>query len=131
VVEYGYFDNRPAQLDPSSVDSLVNWPVYDMYNLTSVPQPGLLNATVRILSACVVGGGSTINGMMLTRGAADDYDNWGKLNDEPEWSFDGLLPYFRKVSAIIFMRNLLTHLRASCSKNLSRNWSTSTTLPGI
>lgn len=99
VVEYGYFDNRPEQLDPASVGGLVNWPRYDMYNITSVPQAGLLNLTIPVLSAAVVGGGSTINGMMLTRGAADDYDNWSKLNADSGWSFEGLLPYFKKVSA--------------------------------
>lgn len=100
MVEYGYFDDRPEQLDPSSVGGLVGWPVYDMYNVTSVPQAGRANLTTQVLSACVVGGGSTINGMMLTRGAADDYDNWGKLNNDPGWSFEGLLPYFKKVSSV-------------------------------
>ncbi|KAF7523008.1 hypothetical protein G7054_g11947 [Neopestalotiopsis clavispora] len=96
VVEYGYFDNRPEQLDPASFGGLVNWPKQDLYNVTSTPQAGLLNNSVTVLSAAVVGGGSTVNGMMLTRGSADDYDNWAKLNDEPEWGFSGLLPYFKK-----------------------------------
>ena len=33
---------------------------------------------------------------MLNRGAADDYDNWEKL-DNPGWGWSGLLPYFVKV----------------------------------
>ena len=37
--------------------------------------------------------GSTINGMMLNRGAADDYDNWERLNNSG-WGWNGLLPYF-------------------------------------
>lgn len=98
VVEYGYFDNRPEQLDPYSVGGLINWPRYDMYNVTSTPQAGLLGNTVQALAGAVVGGGSTVNGMLLTRGSADDYDNWAKLNDEPDWGFQGLLPYFKKVS---------------------------------
>ncbi|KAI4596707.1 hypothetical protein KJ359_005049 [Pestalotiopsis sp. 9143b] len=96
VVEYGYFDNRPEQLDPYSVGGLINWPKYDMYNVTSTPQAGLLGNTVQALAGAVVGGGSTVNGMLLTRGSADDYDNWAKLNDEPDWGFQGLLPHFKK-----------------------------------
>ncbi|KAK6215837.1 hypothetical protein LQW54_004017 [Pestalotiopsis sp. IQ-011] len=96
VVEYGYFDNRPEQLDPYSVGGLINWPKYDMCNVTSTPQAGLLGNTVQALAGAVVSGGSTVNGMLLTRGSADDYDNWAKLNDEPGWGFQGLLPSFKK-----------------------------------
>lgn len=96
VVEYGYFDNRPEQIQPSSG---FPWPAQDLFNLTSVPQEGIGGSTQRVLSASVVGGGSTINGMMLNRGAADDYDNWAKLSDDPDWGFEGLLPYFIKVDA--------------------------------
>lgn len=94
VVEYGHFDNRPEQVDPSSATI---YAPQNLYNLTSAPQVGLLGYTKRVLSACAVGGGSTVNGMMLNRGAADDYDNWAKLNGDPQWSFEGLLPYFKKV----------------------------------
>ncbi|ETS85641.1 hypothetical protein PFICI_03666 [Pestalotiopsis fici W106-1] len=96
VVEYGYFDNRPEQIDPASFGGLVNWPIQDLYNVTSTPQAGLLGNTVTVLAAAVVGGGSTVNGMMLTRGSADDYDNWAKVNEESDWGFQGLLPYFKK-----------------------------------
>lgn len=94
VVEYGYFDTRPEQIQPSSV---AVFPPQDLYNVSSVPQEGLGGAVKPVYSGCVVGGGSTVNGMMLTRGAADDYNNWAKLNDDPNWGFEGLLPYFVKV----------------------------------
>ncbi|KAK2772639.1 hypothetical protein FQN53_004486 [Emmonsiellopsis sp. PD_33] len=93
VVEYGYFDNNPAQIEPSSAG---NWPARDMFNLSSVPQTGLGGATGAVFAASVVGGGSTVNGMMLNRGSPEDYDNWGKL-DNPGWNWDELLPYFKKV----------------------------------
>lgn len=35
--------------------------------------------------------------MMLNRGAADDYNNWEKLNN-PGWGWNDLLPYFVKVT---------------------------------
>lgn len=94
VVEYGYFDNDPAQLDPSSA---ANYRTINMFNASSVPQPGLGGRVSGVFAASVVGGGSTVNGMMFDRGAADDYDNWEKLGN-PGWGFSDLLPYFKKVS---------------------------------
>lgn len=91
MVEYGYVDDRPEQIQPSSVSPI---PAQDLYNVTSAPQVALGGSTQKVYAACVVGGGSTINGMMLTRGSADDYDNWGKLNNDSGWGFQGLLPYF-------------------------------------
>jgi len=92
VVEYGYFDDRIAQLQPASA---TKYPPQDMFNLSSVPQVGLENSRQTVYSAAVVGGGSTINGMMLNRGAADDYNNWEKLNN-PGWGWNDLFPYFVK-----------------------------------
>ena len=37
--------------------------------------------------------------MMLNRGAADDYDNWERLNNSG-WGWNGLLPYFVKSTMI-------------------------------
>jgi choline dehydrogenase len=48
--------------------------------------------------ARVVGGTSTVNGCIWLRGSAVDYDEWESLGN-PGWSFDGLLPYFKKSEA--------------------------------
>ncbi|POS74588.1 GMC oxidoreductase [Diaporthe helianthi] len=93
VVEYGHFNDNPAQLDPSSA---THAPPANFYNLTSVPQPGLNGRTQRVYGAAVVGGGSAINGMFLNRGAAREFDDWGRLNNASDWSWNGLLPYFVK-----------------------------------
>lgn len=42
----------------------------------------------------LLGGGSSINGMMFVRGNRWDYDHWASLGNEG-WSFDKVLPYFR------------------------------------
>ncbi|KAF3161892.1 hypothetical protein TWF106_001053 [Orbilia oligospora] len=92
VVEYGYVDNNPSQLEPSSATS---YPSRDLFNVTTVPQTGIGGKRVSIYAASVVGGGSTVNGMLFDRGAAEDYDNWAALGN-PGWDFAGLLPYFKK-----------------------------------
>jgi choline dehydrogenase-like flavoprotein len=94
VVEYGYFENNISQIQPQSAMSFQR---KHLYNVTSIPQLGLYNRTSTSFAAAVVGGGSTVNGMFLNRGAADDYNNWEKLGN-PGWNFEGILPYFIKVS---------------------------------
>src|SRR5689334_10238605 len=48
--------------------------------------------------ARVVGGTSTINACAWLRGSAADYDGWAALGN-PGWSFDDLLPSFRRVES--------------------------------
>jgi len=43
----------------------------------------------------VLGGSSAINGHLIVRGQPEDYDGWAQLGN-PGWSFDDVLPYFRK-----------------------------------
>lgn len=43
-----------------------------------------------------VGGGSLINGKYWTRGGSSDFDAWVALGN-PDWGWDDLLPYFKKV----------------------------------
>ena len=64
---------------------------------TSIPQPGLNNRTSPLYTGAVVGGGTVVNGMFFARGSAVDYDAWEQLGN-PGWGWEGLLPYFKKVS---------------------------------
>ncbi|PPR03106.1 hypothetical protein CVT24_012411 [Panaeolus cyanescens] len=92
IVEYGYLDDNPAQLEPSSA---TQYRQALLFNATIVPQPGINNRGGQVYAASVVGGGSTVNGMLFDRGSKDDYDNWERLGN-PGWGWDGLLPYFKK-----------------------------------
>jgi choline dehydrogenase-like flavoprotein len=66
---------------------------------TSVPQAGLDNRTSPLYTGVVVGGGTVVNGMFFARGSAGDYDAWENLGN-PGWGWEGLLPYFKKVSLL-------------------------------
>lgn len=61
-------------------------------------------AVIGIPIGRVVGGGSAVNGMYNMRGSADDYNRWDELfgaqdqNNTVNWGWEGILPYFQKVS---------------------------------
>jgi choline dehydrogenase len=48
----------------------------------------------------VLGGGSSVNGMIWVRGAAEDYDEWAKLG-AAGWGYDDVLPYFRRSESFV------------------------------
>lgn len=70
--------------------------VYD-WDLTTVPQTQLDGGVRQMPQGKVLGGGSILNAMCWNRGGRDDFDAWEALGN-PGWSWDGLLPYFMKVS---------------------------------
>ncbi|KAK4174371.1 putative GMC oxidoreductase [Triangularia setosa] len=94
VLEAGDLDSAP---DLITVPGLVghgfipsqNW------NITTAPQESLDNRTRDYGQGHVVGGGSILNGLVMTRGAKYDYDAWRTLGN-PGWSWHGMLRYFKK-----------------------------------
>jgi choline dehydrogenase-like flavoprotein len=92
VLEYGYLESNPDILLPAI--GLTNF-LADMYNYTSIPQPGMANQTAVLRLGALVGGGSAVNSMFFDRGSAEDYDNWEKLGNSG-WGWDGILPHFQK-----------------------------------
>ncbi|KAH0437369.1 hypothetical protein CcaCcLH18_03931 [Colletotrichum camelliae] len=65
-------------------------------DVRTAPQTFLDGQTRDINQGKVVGGGSVVNGMCWTRGAAADFDAWEELGNDG-WGWEGLLPYFKKV----------------------------------
>ena len=70
--------------------------IYD-WDLVTTPQNQLDGATRPMPQGKVLGGGSILNAMCWNRGGADDYDAWEELGN-PGWGWDGMLPYFMRVS---------------------------------
>ena len=60
------------------------------------PDPGLNGRSLRYPRGKVLGGCSSINGMIYMRGQARDYDGWAELTGEPAWRWDACLPYFKR-----------------------------------
>ena len=59
------------------------------------PVPGLNGRALNYPRGRVLGGSSSINGMIYMRGQARDYDHWRQLGNTG-WAWDDVLPYFRK-----------------------------------
>src|SRR5919204_1690550 len=67
----------------------VNW----LY--TSEPEAELNNRRIIQPRGKVLGGSSSINGLLYVRGQAEDYDHWRELGN-PGWGYADVLPYFKK-----------------------------------
>src|SRR5258707_10088135 len=67
----------------------VNW----MYQ--TEPEPGLNGRQVFQPRGNVLGGSSSINGLLYVRGQHEDYDRW-RQRGNAGWGYDDVLPYFRK-----------------------------------
>ncbi|MGB8817709.1 MAG: GMC family oxidoreductase N-terminal domain-containing protein [Rhizobiaceae bacterium] len=61
----------------------------------TVPQKHMNNMVIRYTQAKVIGGGSSINAQIYTRGNALDYDEWRQMGCTG-WGYRDVLPYFRK-----------------------------------
>ena len=62
----------------------------------TVPQKHMKGRVLRYTQAKVVGGGSTINAQLYTRGNAADYDLWAQEDGCEGWSYREVLPYFKR-----------------------------------
>lgn len=63
--------------------------------LKTEAEPGLNGRALNYPRGKLLGGCSSINGMLYVRGQAQDYDAWAKLGNAG-WSWDEVLPYFKK-----------------------------------
>lgn len=70
-------------------DPKVNW-LYE-----SEPEPELNNRRIIQPRGKVLGGSSSINGLLYVRGQREDFDHWRQLGNAG-WSFEDVLPYFRR-----------------------------------
>jgi choline dehydrogenase len=94
LLEAGGEDNKfwihvPMGYAKTFVDPKVNW------KFESEPEERLNNRTMYQPRGKVLGGTSSINGMIYMRGNSADYDQWRQLGNEG-WGYESVLPYFRK-----------------------------------
>ncbi|SFE55751.1 GMC family oxidoreductase [Blastococcus tunisiensis] len=67
------------------------------WNYTTEPQPGLDGRRLFWPRGKLLGGSSSINAMIYMRGGRCDYDEWAELTGDPSWSYEHVLPLFRRM----------------------------------
>ena len=95
VLEYGGTDLGPLIQMPAALSYPMNMARYD-WGFKSQPEPHLGCRTLVVPRGKVVGGSSSINGMVYVRGHARDYDTWAQSGARG-WSYADVLPYFKRM----------------------------------
>ena len=68
------------------------------WHYRSQPEPNLKNREIFLPRGKVLGGSSSINGMVYIRGNKKDFDIWRQLGCTG-WAFDDVLPFFKKMES--------------------------------
>ena len=95
VVEYGGSDAGPLIQMPGALSFPMNMKRYD-WGYWSEPEPHLGGRRLACPRGKVIGGSSSINGMVYVRGHAKDFDAWEAMGASG-WSYADVLPYFKRM----------------------------------
>ncbi len=97
VIEQGGTDAGPFIQMPAALSYPMNMGIYD-WGFQSEPEPYLGGRRLATPRGKVIGGSSSINGMVYVRGHAKDYDTWQEMGAQG-WSFADVLPYFKRMES--------------------------------
>ena len=95
VVEFGGSDAGPFIQMPGALSYPMNMGLYD-WGFSTEPEPHLGGRVLATPRGKVIGGSSSINGMVYVRGHARDYDTWAEMGAQG-WSYADVLPYFKRM----------------------------------
>ncbi len=95
VVEYGGTDAGPFIQMPAALSYPMNMRRYD-WGYKTQPEPHLGNRRLACPRGKVIGGSSSINGMVFVRGHALDFDHWAQMG-ATGWAWRDVLPYFKRM----------------------------------
>ena len=95
LLEAGGRDWRPEVHIPAGIVRLIGNPRADWAHLAE-PDPSRSGKVDLWPAGKMLGGSSSINGMLFVRGAAADFDGWAAAGN-PGWSYADVLPYFRRM----------------------------------
>src|SRR6266702_8679254 len=94
LLEAGGWDKSPFIHMPAGYFRLMQTGQLD-WGYHTVAQKHMNNREMFIPRARSIGGCTTVNGMIYTRGDRTDYDRWRDLGNEG-WGYEDILPYFKK-----------------------------------
>ena len=100
VLEFGGSDKSIFIQMPTALSIPMNGTKYN-WRYETAPEPGLDGRRVHCPRGKVLGGSSSINGLVYMRGHAHDFDEWESLGAR-DWGYRNCLPYFRKAETFAF-----------------------------
>jgi len=109
------FIHIPAGFIKVIFDPKVTW------GFETEPVPSIKDRKLPMLQGRVVGGSGSINGMVYTRGQAEDFDSWAALGN-PGWAYKDILPYFKKSEQRVDGGDDRYRGRSGGLKTLELNW---------
>ncbi|WP_113154574.1 choline dehydrogenase [Nitratireductor sp. OM-1] len=98
VIEYGGSDIGPFIQMPAALSFPMNMARYD-WGFQSEPEPHLGGRVLATPRGKVIGGSSSINGMVYVRGHARDFDHWAEQG-AAGWAYADVLPYFKRMETM-------------------------------
>lgn len=97
VIEHGGTDAGPFIQMPAALSYPMNMSRYD-WGFQTEPEPHLGGRILATPRGKVIGGSSSINGMVYVRGHARDFDTWSEMGAQG-WSYADVLPYFQRMES--------------------------------
>ncbi|EJF64358.1 alcohol oxidase [Dichomitus squalens] len=89
--DYNNTNIRIPWLAPALTGSTFDW------NYTTTPQVGLNDRSIGYARGKVLGGSTSINYMIYTRAAEDDYNRWASVTGDSGWNWNNMFKYFLKL----------------------------------
>jgi choline dehydrogenase len=93
LIEAGGRDWNPLIHIPAGFTRLLDHPTLT-WNYRAEPDPGTAGRAILYPRGRVLGGSSSINGLIYVRGQPEDYDHWAQLGNRG-WSWEDVLPFFK------------------------------------
>ena len=94
LLEAGGSDRHPYVQIPLGIGKLQRRKMFD-WGYQSEPEPNLNGRQLEVVRGKVLGGSSSVNIMVYTRGHRGDFDRWARAG-ATGWSYADLLPYFKR-----------------------------------
>ena len=95
VIEHGGTDAGPFIQMPAALSYPMNMSLYD-WGYRTEPEPHLNGRRLACPRGKVLGGSSSINGMVYVRGHAMDFDHWAESGADG-WAYADVLPYYKRM----------------------------------
>ncbi|WP_149589492.1 choline dehydrogenase [Tabrizicola flagellatus] len=95
VIEHGGSDAGPFIQMPGALSYPMNMGIYD-WGFATEPERHLGGRVLATPRGKVIGGSSSINGMVYVRGHAKDFDTWAEMGADG-WAYADVLPYFKRM----------------------------------